>query len=141
MVGGIGLEPMTSSASRKRSSSELTTQRGVILQTVFFFVKDFRGFPGTPEGQCLHPRGRPPLLFMGRARESPGEQGSPVGVGRFRPEPCDEAHQAQVSEKIPVGHALPRSSTMECREGSAAAEARTAGSRTSPATSAPTPAI
>ncbi len=26
MVGGIGLEPMTSSASRKRSSSELTTR-------------------------------------------------------------------------------------------------------------------
>ena len=32
MVGGIGFEPMTSSASGKRSSTELTTQRIKILQ-------------------------------------------------------------------------------------------------------------
>ena len=31
MVGGIGFEPMTSSASGKRSSTELTTQRTKIL--------------------------------------------------------------------------------------------------------------
>lgn len=31
MVGGIGLEPMTSSASRKRSSSELTTRHSTAV--------------------------------------------------------------------------------------------------------------
>ena len=44
MVGGTGLEPVTSSVSRKRSSSELTTQRGDILQTVVVFVKESKCF-------------------------------------------------------------------------------------------------
>ncbi len=40
LVGGRGLEPLTSSASRKRSSSELTTQQKRILQILRLFVNN-----------------------------------------------------------------------------------------------------
>ena len=106
MVGGTGLEPVTSSASRKRSSSELTTQQKGILQILRLFVNKswlvmdsfrkmkqtgdpFRWFPSLPDS-C--------------PRQCSADQGAPVRIRRLGPEPQDKTAEAQKSEKIAIKH-------------------------------------